>query len=102
MAKQQAIEQFGEVIEDCSRGFFNVKLQDSDHIVHCTLSGKMRTNYVRIIVGDKVKIEISPYDLTKGRITFRLRTDDRSRTSSAFPSSVKKTKKDTVKPKKRK
>jgi len=98
MSKESAIEQIGEVIEDCSRGFFNVKLQNSDHIVHCTLSGKMRTNYVRILVGDRVKIELTPYDLTKGRITLRLRTGGGNQDSNM----AKKSKNSTFKPKKRK
>tara|TARA_Y100000992_G_scaffold212210_1_gene145990 strand:- start:252 stop:470 length:219 start_codon:yes stop_codon:yes gene_type:complete len=70
MAKQKAIEQDGIVTEALSNAMFRVKL-DNDHIVTAHISGKMRMFYIRLLPGDKVKLEMSPYDLTKARITFR-------------------------------
>ena len=70
MAKQKAIEQDGVVTEALSNAMFRVKL-DNGHIVTAHISGKMRMFYIRLLPGDKVKLEMSPYDLTKGRITFR-------------------------------
>ena len=71
MAKD-GIEVNGEVVESLPNAFFRVKLEN-DHTVLAHISGKMRKYYIRILPGDKVKIEMSPYDLTKGRITFRFR-----------------------------
>ena len=70
MVKQQAIEQDGVVTEALSNAMFRVKLENG-HIVTAHISGKMRMFYIRLLPGDKVKLEMSPYDLTKGRITFR-------------------------------
>ena len=70
MAKQKAIEQDGIVPEALSNAMFRVKL-DNGHMVTAHISGKMRMFYIRLLPGDKVKLEMSPYDLTKGRITFR-------------------------------
>lgn len=70
MPKQAAIEQEGTIIEALSNAMFKVKL-DNDHIVIAHISGKMRMHYIRILPGDKVRVEMSPYDLTKGRIVFR-------------------------------
>ena len=70
MAKQKAIEQDGIVTEGLSNAMFRVKL-DIGHMVTAHISGKMRMFYIRLLPGDKVKLEMSPYDLTKGRITFR-------------------------------
>ena len=70
MAKQQLIKQDGVVIEALSNAMFRVKLEN-DHVIIATISGKMRMNYIRIFPGDKVSVEISPYDLTRGRITYR-------------------------------
>ena len=70
MAKQKAIEQDGVVTEALSNAMFRVKLENG-HIVTAHISGKMRMFYIRLLPGDKVKLEMSPYDLTKGRITFR-------------------------------
>tara|TARA_B100000686_G_scaffold175651_1_gene182631 strand:+ start:464 stop:682 length:219 start_codon:yes stop_codon:yes gene_type:complete len=70
MAKQKAIEQDGIVTEALSNAMFRVKL-DNGHMVTAHISGKMRMFYIRLLPGDKVKLEMSPYDLTKGRITFR-------------------------------
>ena len=70
MAKQKAIEQDGVVTEALSNAMFRVNLENG-HIVTAHISGKMRMFYIRLLPGDKVKLEMSPYDLTKGRITFR-------------------------------
>ncbi len=71
MAKQQSIEQEGEIIEALSNAMFRVEL-DNGHIVTAHISGKMRLHYIKLLPGDKVKLEMSPYDLSKGRITFRM------------------------------
>ena len=71
MAKQEAIEQDGVIVEALSNAMFRVKL-DNGHIVTAHISGKMRMFYIRLLPGDKVKLEMSPYDLTKARITFRM------------------------------
>ena len=68
MYKRQELE--GLVVETLPNTTFKVKLEN-DHIITAHISGKMRKNYIRILTGDKVKVEMSPYDLTKGRITFR-------------------------------
>ena len=70
MAKQSAIEQDGQIIEALSNAMFRVELENGLVII-ATISGKMRMHYIKILPGDKVKLEMSPYDLTKGRITFR-------------------------------
>jgi len=70
MAKQPSIEQDGTIIEALSNAMFRVKLENG-HIIIAHISGKMRMHYIKILPGDKVRIEMSPYDLTKGRITFR-------------------------------
>jgi len=70
MAKQAAIEQDGVITEALSNAMFRVELENG-HVITAHISGKMRLHYIRILPGDKVKIEMSPYDLTKGRITFR-------------------------------
>ena len=70
MAKEDNIEIEGLVIETLPNTTFKVKLEN-DHVITAHISGKMRKNYIRILTGDKVKVEMSPYDLTKGRITFR-------------------------------
>tara|TARA_B100001750_G_C15291166_1_gene487395 strand:- start:245 stop:463 length:219 start_codon:yes stop_codon:yes gene_type:complete len=72
MAKQDLIEMEGEVIETLPNTTFRVKLKN-EHIVTAHISGRMRKNYIRILTGDKVKVEITPYDLSKGRIIFRER-----------------------------
>jgi len=72
MAKDDVIEFEGEVTETLPNTTFRVKLEN-DHVVIAHISGKMRKNYIRILTGDKVKVEMSPYDLSKGRITFRSR-----------------------------
>ena len=72
MAKEDNIELEGLVNETLPNTTFKVKLEN-DHIITAHISGKMRKNYIRILTGDKVKVEMSPYDLSKGRITFRSR-----------------------------
>ena len=70
MPKQPAIEQDGEIVESLSNAMFRVELENG-HIVTAHISGKMRMHYIKLLPGDKVKLEMSPYDLTKARITFR-------------------------------
>lgn len=62
----------GEVIENLPNTLFKVKLFNSDKVILCYLSGKMRRNFIKILPGDKVRIELSPYDLERGRIIYRL------------------------------
>lgn len=70
MAKQASIEQDGTVIESLGNAMFRVELENG-HIITAHISGKMRMHYIKILPGDRVKLAMSPYDLTKGRITFR-------------------------------
>ena len=70
MPKEEQIEMDGTVVDTLPNTTFRVELENG-HIVTAHISGKMRKNYIRILTGDKVKVEMSPYDLTKGRITFR-------------------------------
>ena len=70
MAKQTLIKQDGSVVESLSNAMFKVKLENG-HEILATISGKMRMHYIRILPGDKVGIEMSPYDLTRVRIIFR-------------------------------
>ena len=67
------IELEGKVTESLPNAMFRVELQPTGAMVLATISGKIRKNFVRILVGDTVKVELSPYDLTRGRITFRNR-----------------------------
>ena len=70
MAKEKNIEVDGKIIETLPNAMFRVVL-DNDHEVLAHVSGKMRMHYIKILPGDKVKLELSPYDLSRGRITFR-------------------------------
>ncbi len=70
MAKQSSIEQDGTILEALSNAMFRVELENG-HVITAHISGKMRMHYIKILTGDKVKIEMSPYDLTKGRISYR-------------------------------
>ena len=70
--KEEKIEVEGEVVEALPSTMFRVQV-DGGHTVLATISGKMRKHYIRILPGDKVKVELSPYDLTRGRITYRHR-----------------------------
>ncbi len=70
MAKQPVIKQDGYIEEALSNAMFRVRLENG-HLIVATISGKMRMYYIRILPGDKVAVEMSPYDLTRGRITYR-------------------------------
>ena len=70
MAKQPSIEQDGVVRESLSNAIFRVELENG-HMITAHISGKMRMHFIKILPGDKVKMELSPYDLTRGRITYR-------------------------------
>mgnify|MGYP002530472735 FL=1 len=70
MAKQPSIEQDGVITEALSNAMFRVELENG-HIITALISGKMRMHYIKILPGDRVRVDMSPYDLTKGRITFR-------------------------------
>ena len=72
MAKEPAIEIDGDIIETLPNAMFKVKLDESGHIVIAIAAGRLRKNRIRILTGDTVKIEISPYDLSRGRIVFRI------------------------------
>ena len=72
MAKEDTIQMQGEILETLPNATFKVKLEN-DHIVLGHISGKMRTHYIRISPGDKVTVELTPYDLTRARIVFRAR-----------------------------
>ncbi len=71
MAKDDLIPAEGVVIDKLPNAFFRVRLDNSEHIVLAQISGRMRRNRIRILIGDSVDIEMSPYDLSKGRITYR-------------------------------
>ncbi len=70
MAKEESIEVEGTVLEPLPNAMFRVEL-DNGHKILAHVSGKMRMHFIRILVGDKVKVQLSPYDLTRGRITYR-------------------------------
>lgn len=72
MAREDSIEVEGKVVEALPNAMFRVELENG-HKVLAHISGKMRMNYIRILAGDRVKVELSPYDLTRGRITFRVK-----------------------------
>ena len=72
MSKDDQIEMEGTVLETLPNTVFRVKLENG-HVVTAHISGRMRKNYIRILTGDKVKVEMTPYDLTKGRITYRMK-----------------------------
>ncbi len=72
MAKEERLEFEGTVVEALPNAMFRVEIEGG-HIILAYVSGKMRTRFIRILPGDKVKLEISPYDLSKGRITYRLK-----------------------------
>jgi len=69
--KDDVITVEGEVVENLPNTLFKVRLMNSEKVILCYLSGKMRKNYIKILPGDKVKIEMTHYDLNKGRITYR-------------------------------
>ena len=70
MAKQESIEQDGVITESLSNAMFRVELENG-HVLTAHISGKMRMHYIKLLPGDKVRLAMSPYDLTKGRITYR-------------------------------
>ena len=70
MTKEDHIEMLGTVTDTLPNTMFRVKLENG-HVITAHISGRMRKNYIRILTGDKVKVELTPYDLSKGRITFR-------------------------------
>ena len=72
VAKEEHIEMEGTIVETLPNTLFRVKL-DNGHVVTAHISGKMRKHYIRILTGDRVTVQLTPYDLTKGRITFRAR-----------------------------
>ena len=72
MAKEDSIEMEGKVIDTLPNTLFRVELENG-HVVTAHISGKMRKHYIRILTGDKVTVELTPYDLSKGRIIFRAR-----------------------------
>ena len=72
MAKQSAIEQDGTIVESLSNAMFRVELENGVDIT-AHISGKMRMHYIKILPGDRVTVELSPYDLTRGRITYRFK-----------------------------
>ena len=73
MAKQENLSFTGEVLEELGNSMFRVSIDNMDvPPILCTISGKIRKNFIKIVAGDKVKLEVSPYDLTRGRIVTRL------------------------------
>ena len=72
MAKEESIEMEGTIIETLPNTTFKVELENG-HVVTAHISGKMRKHYIRILTGDKVTVQLTPYDLSKGRITYRAR-----------------------------
>jgi translation initiation factor IF-1 len=72
VAKEDSLEMEGTIIDTLPNTMFRVELENG-HVVIAHISGKMRKNYIRILTGDKVKVELTPYDLTKGRIVYRAR-----------------------------
>jgi len=71
MAKEEGISVEGTVVEALPNAMFRVELDNNQHVVLAHVSGKMRMHFIRILPGDKVTVELSPYDLTRGRITYR-------------------------------
>jgi len=71
LAKDDLIPAEGVIVDKLPNAFFRVRLNGSDHVVLAQISGKMRKNFIRILPGDRVTVEMSPYDLSKGRITYR-------------------------------
>jgi translation initiation factor IF-1 len=75
MVKQSSIEQDGTITEALSNAMFRVELENG-HVITAHISGKMRMHYIKLLPGDRVKVEMSPYDLSKGRITFRYKSEN--------------------------
>jgi len=72
MGKQSFIEQEGTIIESMANSMFRVQLNNG-HVILTTISGKIRQNYIKLVTGDRVKVEMTPYDLERGRIIYRLK-----------------------------
>ena len=97
MAKQENLSFVGTVLEELGNSMFKVELDmDSSPEILCTISGKIRKNYIRIMAGDRVKIEVSPYDLTKGRIITRLTGKENTENNNSTEGKNKKQKKNDV------
>lgn len=93
MAKTENLSFIGYVTEELGNSMFKVELDlENSYEILCTVSGKIRKNYIRIIPGDKVKVEVSPYDLTKGRIVTRL-TNSNVESNNSNNNSINKKKK---------
>lgn len=92
MPKQENISLTGEVIEELGNSMFKVEL-DNGHQILCTISGKIRKNYIRILTGDNVKVEVSPYDINRGRIVTRLSLGTGEESSNKNNNKSKKSKK---------
>ena len=73
MAKEELLEFKGVVVECLPNALFRVKLDENDYEIMAIISGRMRKNNIRVLLGDKVALEVSPYDITKGRITYRFK-----------------------------
>lgn len=94
MAKQENLSFVGTIVEELGNSMFKVELDiNNNSFVICTISGKIRKNYIRVMTGDRVKIEVSPYYLTKGRIVARLTTTKNDSSNSSNNSNNKKKKK---------
>jgi translation initiation factor IF-1 len=78
MAKEEQIVMEGTVIETLPNTLFRVELENG-HVINAHISGRMRKSYIRVLTGDKVKVEMTPYDLTKGRIVFRGKETDKTK-----------------------
>ena len=87
MAKEAAIEQDGTIVEALSNAMFRVELENG-HEITAHISGKMRMHYIKILPGDKVKVEMSPYDLSKGRIVFRYKKTKHNKNKSIIKETV--------------
>src|SRR5438093_13691599 len=81
MAKEEAIEVMAKVLETLPNAMFRVELEESQHQVLAHISGKMRKHFIRILPGDRVLVELSPYDLNRGRITYRYKSEMKVRAS---------------------
>src|SRR5688500_20396073 len=88
--KEELIEMMGVVVDKQPNAFFKVQLNGSDHMVLATISGRMRRNRIRILMGDRVDIELSPYDLTKVRITYRHKEIGRRATTQLLTAPIRK------------
>jgi translation initiation factor IF-1 len=71
LTKEEAVPAMGVIVDKQPNAFFKVRIDNSEHVVLAQISGKMRKNRIRILVGDRVSVEMSPYDLSRGRITYR-------------------------------